>query len=331
MKKVLLISLGGTISMCSNSSKGLLPKLGSSTFAKLLCKSLKDVKIYAKQLEILPSPSLDISLMLKTLRFALSMAKKVDAIIITQGTDTLEETSFLASLLWQEKTPLIFSASMRGADALGYDGLANMQEAILTSFSKEAKKHGVLCVINSKIFLPKDLVKLDSVNLNAFGKKEIGIIKEQEAIFFYKASKKASLNLANKILKKKSLNAEAVILTQSLTNNLQAYISLLEFCFKNFEIIIIEGFGSAHVHKDIYLAIKRLLKIKKVVLIACSPCLSGGSTYKSYGYEGSEIALQKLGVYMGGFLDAKKARLLGLILFELGRIEEFKKLARAFF
>ena len=91
-----------------------------------------------------------------------------DGVIITHGTDTVEETAFLFDLTLPTHKPVVFVGSMRPADAVGYDGLRNFANALQVMRSPEAAGRGVMVVMGDKVIAARDVRKARTRGLDAF-------------------------------------------------------------------------------------------------------------------------------------------------------------------
>lgn len=98
---------------------------------------------------------------------ALQAAPDIDGIVVTHGTDTLEETAFALHLLLPPGKPIVLTAAMRPADAPDADGPANLLQAARVASTQEAATHGVLVVANSLIIAGADLAKTHTSNVDA--------------------------------------------------------------------------------------------------------------------------------------------------------------------
>lgn len=155
--KVLLIGIGGTIAMNKeNSINGGIPNIDANIFLDKLegCKKLDScMEIEIKSFCNIPSGSLDFDILKEVLEYAKSKVDSgISAVVITQGTDTIEESSFFCNLFWDKSAPLIFTGAMKMEDEFGYDGLANISASITLCKSLEAKNRGVLVVFGDRIF-----------------------------------------------------------------------------------------------------------------------------------------------------------------------------------
>ncbi len=93
---------------------------------------------------------------------------KVDGIVITHGTDTMEETAYFLDLVVKSKKPVVLVGSMRPATAISADGPANLYNAVAVAASPGARGRGVLVVINDEIHSARNVVKTNTTNLETF-------------------------------------------------------------------------------------------------------------------------------------------------------------------
>lgn len=111
----------------------------------------------------------------------------IDGVVITQGTNTIEETSYFLSLLINTKKPIVFTGSMFPMDALGYDGLRNLYNSILVASSMKESKLGVVLSFNDIITSARDTVKQNPSAIN-------GLSLSPESILGYIQGDKVNIN-----------------------------------------------------------------------------------------------------------------------------------------
>lgn len=97
-------------------------------------------------------------------------------IVVTHGTDSMEETSYFLHLTVGDRRPVVVTGAMRGPAAVSADGPANMISAVRVAITPEAGGHGVLVVLNDEIHSARDVRKTDSNRVDAFQSPEWGAI-----------------------------------------------------------------------------------------------------------------------------------------------------------
>lgn len=88
-----------------------------------------------------------------------------NGIVVTQGTDTLEESAFFLNLIWDEDIPFVITGAMRNPDQISADGPANILASIITAIDKNSFKRGVLVVLNNTIHSAKFVHKSNTFSL----------------------------------------------------------------------------------------------------------------------------------------------------------------------
>ncbi|GJI89407.1 type II asparaginase [Duganella hordei] len=117
----------------------------------------------------------------------------VDGIVITHGTDTLEETAYFLDLVVKSKKPVVLVGAMRPGTALSADGPINLYNAVLLAASKEAVGKGVLVALNDQIQGARDVTKTNTSTLDSFKTPELGMlgyIQGNKAYFYHASTRK---------------------------------------------------------------------------------------------------------------------------------------------
>ena len=98
----------------------------------------------------------------------LTADSEVDGVVVTHGTDTLEEAAFFLELVCKSGKPVVLTAAMRPSTALSADGPANLFQAVLAATSPQLQSHGLLVVMNGLVIPGWQIIKTDSVALDSF-------------------------------------------------------------------------------------------------------------------------------------------------------------------
>lgn len=109
-------------------------------------------------------------------------------VVVTSGTDTLEETAFFLHLTVQDSRPVVVVGSMRNPSTLGYEGAANLLQGIRVAAAQAAKEKGVLVVLNDEINSARDVTKTDALRLQTFSSRDFGQlgVVDSDRVHFYR-------------------------------------------------------------------------------------------------------------------------------------------------
>lgn len=301
--KIAVGSLGGTVSMTSNSlQKGVLPKLG----AQELIDAIPDVKFIAdissESILKLPSAHMDFDDLLRCLQWAKKQVQEgAKGVVLTQGTDSLEETAFLFDLFWDLPEPLVITGAMRPPQKAGADGSANLLAAIITAAAENSIGRGVLVVMNDWIHEARWVTKMHTSDVDAFQSQvgACGNVFEKKAYYFKAPSNRYRLPVPA------NTKAKVFLWEASFAETPEVLKWAVDNQYKG---LVIAGFGAGHVSEATAELISQLAK--QVPVVMSSRTGHGSVAYSTYGYIGAEIDLQARGVIMSGWLTPKKSRLL---------------------
>jgi L-asparaginase len=175
-----IVATGGTIAGAQAKPGEVGYKAGSFDIQRLIdavpqIRDLADVR--GEQLVSVGSQDMNNEIWLKLAKRVNDLAKQpdVDAIVITHGTDTIEETSYFLSLLNKTQKPIIMVGSMRPATSISADGPMNLYEAVAVAASPEARGRGVLVVLNDQIHFARDVEKRNTTALDTFQSPNRGL------------------------------------------------------------------------------------------------------------------------------------------------------------
>ncbi|MGL4451546.1 MAG: asparaginase [Sarcina sp.] len=320
MKKIAVVFNGGTISMqVDENIQAAVPTL---TGAQIMAK-VTGIERYANieehNFSSLPSPHVSVDLMLELSKEIQDLAQRedIDGIVVTHGTDTLEETSYLVDLTTKTDKPIVFTGAMRSSSELGYDGPANLAASICTAASEEARARGVLICFNGELNSAKEVTKANSMALNAFRTPNfgpIGIVDNNRVIFYREVEDNEYIKV-NKIREK-----VAIIKCAASTES-----DFIDFAIeRGYKGLIIDGLGRGNVPPAMVGGIERAIKAN-IPVILTSRCFEG-RVFGSYGYEGGGMQLKNSGVIFGESMPSQKARIKLLLMLSAEKsLEEIEK------
>jgi L-asparaginase len=173
LPKVALIATGGTI---SNRTGG---RLTAEDLVKSVPNLDQRVRVESEQFANASSASLSLAQWLDLARRC-NERFKADAdlagIVVTSGTDTLEELAYFLHLTVIDRRPVVIVGSMRNPSQVGYEGAANLDDAFRVAAAPEARGLGALVVLNDEIHSARDVTKSDSQRLDTFDSRDYGAI-----------------------------------------------------------------------------------------------------------------------------------------------------------
>jgi L-asparaginase len=228
-----------------------------------------------------------------------------DGVVITQGTDTIEETAFALQLMTTSQKPVVVTGAMRHPTSLSADGPANLEAAVRVAVSASAHNLGCVVVMNNEIHAARFVRKMHTGSLNAFQSPNIGPIGWiREGTVKVMATPKPTPTISVNHLDRKVL-----IVTTGLGED-GAIIAAAENA--GYDGIVLAAAGAGHVSEQAATHIKGIANRLPVVL--SSRAGSGDVFENTYGFVGSEIDLLKEGIIHAGSLDPTKARVLLTLL-----------------
>lgn len=322
--KLAIIFTGGTISMKTDpKSHGVIPAINSDEVVNTLknIKALVDLEIinYAN----LPSPHIDLNIMMEIYKLTKETLDRDDisGVIITHGTDTLEETAYLLDLLLSSQKPVIIVGAMRNFSELGYDGSSNLSAAICTGLSKNSWNKGVLVVMNNEVNAASEVTKTNTLSLDTFKSPDfgpLGIVDNDEVIYYRNKLQRQNFTISE--IEEKVALIKAVAGLDS---------KILDFYIdSNYKGIVIEALGRGNLPPEMLVGFKKAIE-KKIPVVIVSRCPRGRVLY-TYAYSGGGKNLRELGAIFGGNLPGQKARIKLMVLLKVTNdLEKLKNLFEA--
>ncbi|MGM8213991.1 asparaginase [Bacillaceae bacterium W0354] len=302
MKKVILLTTGGTIASKPNENSGRLTSgVMSGEELAANCNLPDDIEV--KIDSVLQKPSIHISssdwILIKNKIEYYFKDESIDGIVVTHGTDTLEEIAYFLDLTIDDHRPIVVTGSQRSIADLGSDVYINLRHAIYTACSKDLHDVGTIVVFNERIFAAKYVKKEHASNIqgfNSFGFGYLGIIDNDQVYIYQKPIKRKCFDVEAPLprvdIVKCHTDADGVTL-EALRN-------------AGAKGIVIEGVGRGQVPPAMVPAIKKCINSGIVIVITTAS--EEGEVYPTYDYEGSAYDLIEHGVILGGDHDSKKAR-----------------------
>jgi L-asparaginase len=300
-----MLATGGTISTSENKEKGGLINTYSGEELINDIEATMDVEVvnFSKISSVYLTP-LNMFELAKAAQDYLNQ-EDVVGVVITHGTSTMEETSFMLDLLIDSHKPVVITGSQKSSTDSWPDGPSNLKNAIRVAADESSIGKGVIIVFADSIYEGKDAKKIHTTALNAFDSGEKGILG-------YIYSDKVIYNRARqrKTLKIDDFNSPYVEVIKFYAGAGNTFFEAA--MSQGVKGIVVEGVGLGNVNKDFYNGIKqaREREIEVVITTRCQ----NGRVLPKYAYEGGGVSLERLGVIFGGALSSPKARLLLMLL-----------------
>ncbi|MGW1059679.1 asparaginase domain-containing protein [Micromonospora rubida] len=311
---VVLFTLGGTIAMAGSAEGGVVARLVGADLVAAV-PGLADLghPIDVRDARAVPSADLTYRQILDLVDAASSaVAGGAAGVVVTQGTDTLEETVFLADLLWPHPEPLVFTGAMRNPTLAGADGPANLLAAARVAAAPAARDLGALVVCHDEVHAARWVRKTHSTSTGAFVSPNtgpLGHVVEGEVRVLTRPRRLPPVPG----VEADRLDAVRVALH---TVTLDEDTDLVTNLFRGRDGVVVAGFGVGHVPPALAPVLGELAE--RVPVVLTSRTGAGAVLRHTYGAVGSETDLQRRGLVNGGLLDPYKAKVLLRVLLASG-------------
>ena len=322
-KTILIIFTGGTISMAKHkeTSKAIISD-NHNELLENIGSELKNIDLISHQFSLKPSPSITPNDMFELANLTKKYLNdpQIDGIVITHGTDTLEETAYFLDLFLETSKPVVITGSMRNYSELGYDGLSNLVSSILVAADSESKDMGVLVVMNDEINAAAEVTKTHTLALDTFKSLEFGPlgIVDQDNVIYYRQTHYPHIHLAPDHIE------TAVEIQKVYSGASSVFLNLM--VDHGVKGIVLEALGRGNVPPQMVEGITNAVN-HNIPVVITSRCPKG-RVLDSYGYEGGGHHLKQLGVIFTENLSSQKARI--RLMLSLGLFSDTKEIKKLF-
>ena len=322
MKQIVVITTGGTIAMKYDPVKvAFVP----ATSGQELLDSVPGIKKFAR-IKLVEFSNIDSSEMTPDMMFLLTgtikeyiSQKDIDGIVVTHGTDTLEETAYMIDLLVDSEKPIVLTAAMRGFDELGTDVPTNLLAAVKAASSDSCRNLGTVVVMNDEIHSAREVIKTYTSNvatLESPGYGPLGIIDLDNVIIHRKS-------LIRETIKTTQIETDVALFRMSAGDDGSSITHALDINIKGF---VVEGLGRGNLPPQT--AEKVLQAINQAIPVVLTSRCFKGRVLGLYAGTGGGKKLYEAGIIYGGDLSGQKARI--KLMCALGKTRDMLEIKRMF-
>lgn len=322
MKKIIIVATGGTIAGIGEKGKTVAYHAGEINIDDILV-TIPNVSKLAN-IEIVQFMNVDSNEMnLKTwVRLSNTINEiiarsDVDGIVVTHGTDTIEETSYFLNLTIHSNKPVVLTGAMRPATATSADGPYNLYQAIALAANDEACGQGVMVLFSNTIYSGRDIQKVNNYKIDAFDQKSfgcLGYMQDEKAYFFSKTFK---THTCDSMFAKELNTLEDVAIAYYYAG---ADADVLQYLAQKHKGIILVGSGNGNYSKSWLQMINTCYEQYGTIFVRASR-VPLGIVFNDHVFDPNEYCIAS------NTLSAQKARvLLSLALGYTKDIQEIKEI-----
>ncbi len=300
--KVVILTTGGTIVMRLDPERGVVPAVSGPELIAAVPPLAGVCPVEVREFSNLPSPHMTPGIMFALAREAEKAMDEPDVlgVVITHGTDTMEETAYLLDLFLDGPKPVCITGAMRNAAEISPDGPKNILCAVRCASSPLARDKGVFVVMNEEIHAAREVSKTHTANPMTFSSPfwgPLGYVDEDRVIF------------RRSPVARQTIRPDAPVEDVHLVALPAGADDFLIHCLvdKGVKGIVIQGGGRGNVHEKAMPGILRAVE-NGIAVVLTSRC-PGGRVLDVYGYAGSATRQREAGVILGGEISGQKARI----------------------
>ncbi|MBZ7947303.1 asparaginase, partial [Campylobacter sp. RM9939] len=305
--RIAILATGGTIAGVINDAISTTGYKAGALDIEVLLNAVPQIKeiasIVGYQVSNIDSSDMSNEIQLKLAKKINKLLAKdeIDAVVITHGTDTMEESAYFLHLTIKSDKPVILTGAMRPSTAMSADGSKNLYNAVALAINVKSKSKGVMIVMNDRILSARAAVKTHTLNLDAFSSPDfgdLGYILDGKVYFYNTIEKLHTKNTLFNIDYLEDLPKVDILYTYSNDGNGIAAKALFE---NGSQALVIAGSGSGNIHENQKNILKELMK--KNLIVAISSRIQTGEVILSKEDENS-------GFICAQDLNPQKARIL---------------------
>jgi L-asparaginase len=313
LPEVAVLSLGGTISSTDmGDGDGVAPSLSGEDLVEDVPEISEVAEVAAGSFRQVPGSELILDDLIElSAEIKGRIEKGAKGIVVTQGTDSIEETAFVLDLLVNEEAPVVVTGAMRNPTLPGAEGPANLLASVRVAASEAACGVGAVVVMNGEIHAARFVQKTHTSSPATFRSPltgPIGYVSEDNVRITTRPVGRHHVSLPEE-----TQDRPVALYTAALGDDGRLLTAIRQL---RYEGLVVEAFGVGHVHSVMAELLGDLAREMPVVLTSRTG--SGEVHRNTYGFTGSESDLLSRGLINAGMLDGPKARLFLSLLLQSG-------------
>jgi len=326
LPNVVILATGGTIAGTGATSTTTVgytaAKVGVDALIAAVPELKKVANVRGEQVMQIASENMNNDAWLKLAKRVNTLLAQsdVDGIVITHGTDTIEETAYFLDLVVKSKKPVVIVGAMRPSTAISADGPINLYNAVLLAGSKEAVGKGVLVTLNDQINAGREVTKTNTSTMDTFKTPELGFlgyIQGSKPYFYRQSTRKNTVDTPFDIMNLDKLPQVDIVYGYANMNP----IALNAFVAAGAQGIIHAGVGDGSLNNTVLPSLSEARK--KGVVIVRSSRVGQGIVARN-----GEADDDKLDFVVSDTLNAQKARI--LLMLALTKTTDSKEIQKMF-
>lgn len=308
---VRMIATGGTIAMKIDPVKNApVPAISGEDLVATVPEIAKFAKIEVLNLANVPSDYMDPVLWVSLQKAVVEALARpeVAGVIVSHGTDTLEETAYFLDLTVSSDKPIVLIGAQRNASEKDFDGPRNILNAARICVSPDARGKGAMIALNNQINAAREVTKTHTSDVETFKSGDFGFLGnvDSDRVLFYRAP----------------LRRQHVPLTQDKL----PYVEIVSMyggadgamiraaVAAGAKAIVVQGLGWGNMNIPMYEAVQEAIAKKVVVIV--STRVPNGRVLPVYGFKGGGKTLKDAGAVMADNLSPQKARILAMLVLQ---------------
>lgn len=320
-----ILATGGTIAGAGTSTTGTAYTPGQVAISELIAAvpELNEIaNITGEQIVRIGSQDMSDEVWLKLAHYLNTLLKRqdVDGVVITHGTDTMEETAFFLNLTVKSNKPIVLVGAMRASTSLSADGPLNLYNAVVTASATESTGRGVLIVMNGLILGAHSAMKMNTIDVQTFqapNSGALGYVFNGKVHYNQTTDKLHTMQSVFDVTNIETLPKVGIIYSYSNVESdaLEALIN------KGYEGIVHAGVGNGNIHKNLFGKLADASR-QGILIVRSSRVPTGPTTL------GAEIDYSEYGFIASQELNPQKSRI--LLMLALTKTKNYKTIQTYF-